>query len=53
MAWSTAVSSAAPPAWHHYFVTYVLAHDGMSPHLGAKVRTTNTEGMATLALHLL
>lgn len=53
MARSTAVSSAAPPAWHHRFVTFVLAHDGMSPRQGSKVRSTNMERMAASALHLL
>lgn len=52
MAWSTAVSSTAPPAWHH-FVTFLLALDGMSPCLGSKVRATNMERMAASALHLL
>lgn len=52
MARSTSVSSTVPPAWHH-FVTFVLAREGMSPHVGSKVRTTNMERMAALALHLL
>lgn len=51
--WHGALLFPALPAWHHHFVTFVLAHDGMNPYLGSKVRTTNMEKMAALAFHLL